>query len=67
MHKEKRALLSISDFTGEYPPCRTNTYKLINSGQLAAVKIGRRTFITRDSAEAWARSLPAYVPGSQSK
>ena len=31
---------------------RTRVYSLVNSGDLKAIKMGRRTLITRESAEA---------------
>ena len=46
--------------------CRRNSiglttgYKLLNSGELEAVKVGKLTFIHRNESERWANSLPAY-------
>lgn len=36
---------------------RTTMYGLVNSGSLTAVKIGRRTFITRSSVEAYVTEI----------
>lgn len=38
----------------------TTGYKILNSGQIAAVKIGKLTFIRRTDAEDWAKKLPQY-------
>lgn len=36
-------------------------YELLGAGALEAVRVGARTMITGDSAEAWAASLPRFV------
>lgn|GEM_PF-4348385 len=38
----------------------TTAYKLLNSGQLMAVKVGKKTFIHREEAARWIKSLPQY-------
>lgn len=38
---------------------RTRVYELINSGDLQAVKLGRRTLITRESIDALVERLKA--------
>lgn len=35
-------------------------YEALRTGALPAVKLGRRTLITRDALAAYVRSLPAY-------
>jgi len=46
--------------------CKTNGfgittgYKILNSKDISAVKVGKLTFIHRDEAARWAKSLPAY-------
>jgi hypothetical protein len=55
-------LLSIPQFGAEFGPCRSVTYELLKTGEIAAVKVGRRTYITRESAEAWLDKLPRYSP-----
>lgn len=59
-----KRLLSLSDFTAKYGPCRTIIYRLLNTGALSAVKVGRSTFIPVEAAEAWLAKLPAYQPHS---
>lgn len=38
----------------------TTAYKFLNSGELKAVKAGKKTFIHRDEAARWVGSLPLY-------
>jgi len=38
----------------------TTAYKFLNSGELKAVKVGKKTFIRREEAARWAGSLPVY-------
>ena len=40
----------------------TTGYKILNSGEIKAVKIGKLTFIRRQDSERWAKSLPEYSP-----
>lgn len=51
--------LSIDAFCSRYGIGRTTAYQEIAAGRLRAVKVGRRTLITRDAAEAWLASLPS--------
>lgn len=53
--------LRVSEFCTEFNVGRTRTYELINEGAIEAVKNGRRTLITRESAETWAAALPPFV------
>ena len=54
------AMMTIAEFRSWSRMGRTKIYELLGSGELAAVKIGRRTFITSDAAEAWFKAQPAY-------
>jgi excisionase family DNA binding protein len=49
--------LSIQQFCGRYSIGRTKAYEEIAAGRLRAVKVGRRTLIPEDSAEAWLAAL----------
>ena len=49
--------LSIKLYGEVYGPSRSKTYELINEGKLRRLKIGSRSFITVESAEAHRNSL----------
>lgn len=48
----------IPEFCRRYGIGRTNAYQEIAAGRLRAVKVGRRTLIAHDAAEAWLAALP---------
>lgn len=49
---------SIEQFCRRYGVGRTKAYEELKLGRLHARKIGRRTVIPEDDAEAWLRRLP---------
>lgn len=49
-------VLTINEFVETYRLCRTTTYKLINSGALHTVLIGKRRLIPVEAAEALLKS-----------
>jgi excisionase family DNA binding protein len=51
-------LLTISEFCVWARIGRTKTYELIASGELTAIKIGRRTLIRFDHAAHWLETQP---------
>jgi excisionase family DNA binding protein len=51
-------LLTIKDFVSQYRISRSATYRLLASGELKAVKVGRRTMIERQCAARWLANLP---------
>jgi len=55
---QQRAM-SIARFSEEYAIGRTKAYEELRSGRLRGLKIGTRTIISQDDAEAWLRQLPA--------
>jgi len=57
MEGEKRAF-SIEEFCRRFGIGRTKVYEELKRGRLRARKIGRRTIVTEDDAEAWLRRLP---------
>ncbi len=54
---EKRAF-NIEEFCHRYGVGRTTFYEEIKSGRLRMVKVGKRSLITADAAEAWLKNLP---------
>ena len=50
--------LSIADAVHRFGIGRTKLYELISSGEVDAVKLGRRTLIRAESARAFIDSLP---------
>ncbi len=55
------ALLDIRGFTRKYNCSRSTLYKLMGTGEVPAVKVGRRTYIPAAAAHAWAESLKPYT------
>lgn len=55
---------SIPEFCRRYGIGRTNAYQEIAAGRLRAVKVGRRTLITQEAADAWLASLPELRPAA---
>lgn len=49
---------TVKDFCRAYGIGKTLAYELIGAGSLKAVKVGTRTLIPEDSAQAWFNSLP---------
>lgn len=57
-----KRMLSVNDFCRLYGIGRTKTYELIARGELRARRVGNRTLIPFDDAEAWAAKLPTIIP-----
>ena len=53
--------LSVREFCTNYGIGKTLAYDLMKSGKLKALKLGRRTLIPSEAAEAWAANLPPFV------
>ena len=51
-------LLSIQEFCRRFSISRTQTYRLIERGEIRLHKMGTASRIARSDAEAWARNLP---------
>jgi excisionase family DNA binding protein len=58
MNSPPRVAYSVPEAMLALGLCRDSIYKLINSGQLPAKKIGRRTLIVRSDLEKFLSSLP---------
>ena len=52
--------MSIVKFCETFGVGKTVAYKLLAQAKLAGVKCGRRTLVTRESAERWFSSLTPY-------
>jgi hypothetical protein len=50
---------SIREFCARYSICRDSFYREVRRGRLRALKLGKKTIVLRDDADAWAASLPA--------
>jgi hypothetical protein len=61
----KNRLLSIESTLTILDIGRTSLYALLDKGQLQAVKIGRRTFITSHNLDDFIARLPSYRPATQ--
>jgi len=57
MEAEKRAF-SIAEFCSRYGIGRTSAYAEIKANRLPIVKVGARTLVLADAAEAWLKKLP---------
>ncbi len=53
----EREAFDIRAFAKAYGISRSQVYLEIKSGRLAIFKVGRRTLISRDAAEAWRQAL----------
>jgi len=54
---------SIEEFCRIYSIGRTTAYAEMSAGRLKRRKVGKRSLITRDDAEAWLRALPESIDG----
>ncbi len=54
----ERELFTITEFCKMAGIGRTLAYDLIKSGDIRAVKVGRKTMIPRTAIESWLGSLP---------
>lgn len=63
MSNASRRTYTIDEFGERYGPKRTLTYSLIKNRKLKAVRVGSKTLIRHDDAEAWLASLPDLHDG----
>lgn len=52
----------IAEFCRRYGIGRTTAYAEIAAGRLRRRKVGKRSLITEDDAEAWLKCLPTITP-----
>jgi hypothetical protein len=57
--RARQPAMSIARFSEDYAIGRTKAYEELKSGRLRGRKIGKRTIISQDDAEAWLQQLPA--------
>lgn len=62
---QQRAM-SVEEFCERYGVGRTRFYEEIKQRRLRARKVGKRTIITDDEAEAWLQRLPLLETGQPS-
>jgi len=66
--RERRArqrAMSVARFSEDYAIGRTKAYEELKSGRLRGRKVGKRTIITDDDAEAWLQRLPTVMALAQ--
>lgn len=59
-------LLTVSEVCAQLKIGRTTFYKLVGSGQLRALKSGKKTLVEDDELKRWISLLPAYKARSSS-
>ena len=57
--RAQQRAMSIARFSEDYAVGRTKIFEELKSGRLRGRKIGTRTIISQDDAEAWLQRLPA--------
>lgn len=57
---DQKFAYTLAEFCRRYPCSRSEAYREITRGRLSALKRGRNTIITAESANAWLKGLSAY-------
>jgi hypothetical protein len=57
-----RRAFGIDEFCRRYGVGRTTAYAEMTAGRLRRRKVGKRSLVTEDDAEAWLASLPTITP-----
>jgi excisionase family DNA binding protein len=60
----KRRAFGIDEFCRRYGVGRTTAYAEMAAGRLRRRKVGKRSLVAEDDAEAWLASLPTITPPS---
>ena len=58
----ERRVFTISEFLQRYGIGRTRFYEEVAEGRLRLRKLGKKSLVTVDDAEAWLNSLPTLEP-----
>ncbi len=56
--------LTVSEACRRLKIGRTYFYKLIGSGEIRALKVGKKTLVTEEEIQRWISALPDYEPAS---
>lgn len=59
--------MTIEEFRAFSRLGRTKIYEILGSGELQAIKVGRRTLISSEAARAWLAGQPAYRSATTKK
>ena len=59
-----KRLVSVKDAMRRIGCGRTHFYSLLNSSQLEAVKLSRRTYVVEDALDDFIEKLPKYQPST---
>jgi hypothetical protein len=62
MDGDGRRALSVKDFLRRYSIHRDLFYAEVNAGRIKLRKVGQRSLIAIEDAEAWFRERPTYEP-----
>jgi len=57
----------IKDWANKYHLGLSTVYRMLNRGEIEAVKIGKLTFISDETDQKWRESLPKYQPNNKNK
>ncbi|UGY11800.1 helix-turn-helix domain-containing protein (plasmid) [Bradyrhizobium septentrionale] len=66
-HRNAKRALTIAEFCARYSIGRTHAYAEIGARYLPAIKVGRRTLIRVEDAEAWLASRPSLQNRQQGR
>ena len=60
--EEKPRALTVAQFKARYATGHSKFYELVADGEITLRKLGKRSLIDADEAEAWWQSLPKSKP-----
>lgn len=62
----ERRLLSVREVRDQFNQSHVGVYRRINAGDFEAIKVGKRTFLTRESIERYFANCPRIAPKAAS-